>query len=1063
MKYFRIIQCLGIFIILIVTWNNGLGQNRNIEFGKFSNEQGLSNKYINAILQDKNGFLWIGTWNGLFRYDGYQFQLYKPVESDPAAISNGIQFLAEDNNDRIWIVSPTGLTMYDKKKERFKCVYTNDSTGGHFTSLLMDSKGVLWLGTYSGGIWTLPVNDATDFSNKRPVFKRYQHDNNNPNSISTNLIFGAFEDKHSNIWISTGNKIIDQYNPQTGNFEHCPINIPSIDKQTRDVTMKLEDSDGLYWFGTSGAGLISWDRKQNVFKQYLHEEGNNSISANIINHIRQAKDGILWISTDGGGISLYNKKTGSFEYCKYKTTNPNSLSSDGINLTFEDGSGVIWVGTANTGLNKDEAEKTNFGLHSINPYDNNGLNNKSVSSIIEDKDENYWIGTDGGGLNFWDKKNNRFKHFLNDPNHTNSLSGNAVVCLAEDFEGNIWIGTYAHGISCYKRKENKFIRFTRNPYDKYSLSDNNVWALLEDSKQNLWAAALDGTLNLYNRTINRFYHYKNDPNDPDSFIEKYTTNIFEDSRHYLWIATSAGLEMVILDDYDFNKSFPKIKFNHYRHMNDRNSLSNDNTYCIFEDHEGNMWFGSDGGGLNNLNMRTNEFVAFTDKDGLPDMSIKAILEDSDYNLWVSTTNGISKFNPKTKSFHTYDFTDGLQDYAFSNARCKSTDGKLLFGGPGGFNIFDPKDLKTNTIPPKVVLTDFKFYSNSVAVGQKIEGNILLKKPITETDTLILSHTANFFSIEFAALDFKNPEKNKYAYMLEGFDNQWHNTDANNRIATYTNLNPGKYTFRIKASNNDGVWNEKGVSLNIIITPSFWQTLWFRFILLVVLAGISYWIYRWRVQARDNAAQKRLDTALAKERNLLRTLIDNIPDAIYTKDLSYRKTLTNRADAYNMGRKSEAEVLGKDDYELFPKEIAEGFIADDRSVIQTGKPVINREEYVIDKEGQKHFLLTTKLPFRDEQNQIIGLIGIGRDITERKIAEEERERLIKDLQDAAADIKVLSGLVPICSNCKKIRDDKGYWTQLEGYIQERSQAKFSHGVCPDCMKKLYPEFVLKKPQ
>jgi PAS domain S-box-containing protein len=291
-------------------------------------------------------------------------------------------------------------------------------------------------------------------------------------------------------------------------------------------------------------------------------------------------------------------------------------------------------------------------------------------------------------------------------------------------------------------------------------------------------------------------------------------------------------------------------------------------------------------------------------------------------------------------------------------------------------------------------------------------------------------------------------------MLEGFDNQWHNTDANNRIATYTNLNPGKYTFRIKASNNDGVWNEKGVSLNIIITPSFWQTLWFRFILLVVLAGISYWIYRWRVQARDNAAQKRLDTALAKERNLLRTLIDNIPDAIYTKDLRYRKTLTNRADVFNMGRKSEAEVLGKDDYELFPKELAEGFITDDRSVIQTGKPVINKEEYVIDGEGQKHILLTSKLPFRDEQNQIVGLIGIGRDIT-------ERERLIKELQDAFADIKVLSGLVPICSNCKKIRDDKGFWMQLEGYIQERSNAQFTHGMCPDCMKTLYPDYLSKK--
>jgi PAS domain S-box-containing protein len=1062
MKSLRIIKCLSIVIILIIGVTNVFGQNKNIEFGKFSKEQGLSNNFINAMLQDKQGFLWIGTWNGLFRYDGYHFKVYKPVESDPATVSNGIQFLAEDNNNRIWIVSPTGLTMYDKNQDKFKSVYVNDSsTGDYFTSLFFDSRGVLWLGTQSEGIWTLPVNDATDFSKTKPIFKRYEHDNHNTNSISTNSILSAFEDKHSNIWINASTKIIDRYNPQTGNFEHYPISIPDIEKQAARVAMKLEDADGLYWLTTYGAGLISWDKKQNVFKQYLHEEGKNSISANITTHIRQDKDGILWISTDGGGISFYDKKTRSFEYCRYETTNPNSLSSDGIDLTFEDRSGVIWVGTASAGLNKIETNKSKFGLHQPNPSDKNSLSNKSVTSIIEDNDGKYWIGTDGGGLNFWDKKTNTFKHFLNDPHNPNSLSGNAVVCLAKDFEGNLWIGTYAHGLNCYKRKENKFIRFIHDSNDKYSISHNDIWAITEDHNHNLWAATLEGTLNLYDRKTNRFYHYKNDPNDPNSFLEKYTTNIFEDSRHDFWIATTVGLEMVKLDDYDFNKPFPKLKFNYYGNEKNKNSLSTVNVYCIFEDHEGNMWFGNDGGGLNNLNMKTNVFTSYSDKDGLPDMSIKAIVEDNDYNLWVSTTNGLSKFNPQTKSFRTYDYTDGLQDNTFSNARCKSSDGKLLFGGPNGFNIFDPKDLITNNISPQLVLTDFKFYSNSVPVGQKVDGNIILKKSITETDSLTLSYKANYFSIEFSALDFINPEKNKYAYIMEGFDDQWHTTDANNRIAMYTNVSPGEYTFRVKASNNDGVWNEKGISLKIIVTPPYWETLWFRFILFVIIIGLAYWAYKWRVQARDLVAQRRMDAAITKERNLLRTLIDNLPDAIYVKDINSRKTIANLADVHNMGLQSEAEVLGKDDYELFPKEMADGFVADDRSVIQTGKAVLNREEYVVDEKGQKHFLLTSKLPFRDEQNQIVGLLGIGRDITERKHAEEEREHLIKELQNAVADIKVLSGLVPICSNCKKIRDDKGYWTQIEGYIQAHSEAKFSHGICPDCMKILYPDYVPKK--
>jgi len=853
-----------VFVFIIINNNIIIGQNINRVFKEFSKEQGLSNNYINAILQDKQGFLWIASWNGLYRYDGYKFINYKPIENGPLNIFRGVKWFTKDNNDRIWMVSPVGLNFFNIKNESFNSVYFNDSlTGNYFTCLLLDSKGKLWLGTHSEGIWTLSVNDSNNFSKTKLRFGIYKHFKNNPNSISANIIHGIYEDKQSNIWIIANNKIIDRYIPQTGNFEHYPIDIPNIEKQATNVSMQFQDSDSLYWITSSGAGLISWNRKLNVFRQFLNKPGENSLSANIVNHVRQADDGVLWISTDGGGISLYNKKTGLFDYCRYEPLNPKSLSSDAISLTFEDKSGVTWVGTTNAGLNMYEEGKTNFGLYKPNPFNKTSLNNKSVTSIIEDENGNFWIGTDGGGLNFWDKKTNKFTYFINNPNDPNSISGNAVVCLTEDFHGDIWIGTFAKGLNCYLRKEGKFIHFANNPDNKFSISSNNIWALLEDNKHNIWIGTLEGTLNLLDYRTKQFYYYKNEPGDTNSFVERYTTNLFEDSRHYLWITTSNGLEMVKLDNYNFDMPLPKLKFNHYRHKNNSNSLTKSNVYCIFEDHEGNMWFGTDGAGLNKLNLKTNEFTAFSEKDGLSDRSIKAIQEDNDYNLWISTGNGLTKLNPKTKSYHNYDFTDGLQDYSFSNAHCKTKDSKLLFGGVNGFNIFDPNNLRTNNIPPKVVIIDFKVYNNSVAVGQKFGGKVLLKKSITETEKLTLSHEVNLISFEFSALDFTNPEKNGYAYKMEGFDNQWRNTDAKNRTATYTNLEPGEYTFRVKASNNDDIWNEEGTSIRITILPPWWKTWWARFVLIIIITGLIYLAFYLRL-AFYRKQQKEL-TIMVKDR------------------------------------------------------------------------------------------------------------------------------------------------------------------------------------------------------
>jgi ligand-binding sensor domain-containing protein len=455
-------------------------------------------------------------------------------------------------------------------------------------------------------------------------------------------------------------------------------------------------------------------------------------------------------------------------------------------------------------------------LYRPNPSNRNSLDHKSILTLIEDKNGDLWIGTDGGGLNFLEMKTQKFKHYLNEPGNINSLSSNAVVCQAEDFEGNIWVGTYAGGLNFLDRKTNKFTRYNFDLADNNSISSNDLWSMAEDKNHNLWIGTIAGTLNFFDRKTKKFYRYKKDINDPSSFIEAYTSQIFEDSRHYLWIATSNGLEMIKLGNYDFNNMPLKLKFNHYVHDNKLNSLSSNSIFTICEDYQGNMWFGTDEGILNKLNVGKNEFTAYTDKNGLRDIGIRATTIDKDNNIWINTVKGFWKFNIKEKSFRKFDESDGLQDASFSRASFLGKDGRLYVGGINGFNTFYPQEIPFNHKPPQVCITDFKVFNKSVKVGEKIEGNVILNKLINDINELNISYKINFFSFEFSALDFTNPSKNRYSYKLEGFDNQWRQTDSKNRTATYTNLDPGKYIFRVKACNNDGVWNETGTSIKLIL-------------------------------------------------------------------------------------------------------------------------------------------------------------------------------------------------------------------------------------------------------
>jgi PAS domain S-box-containing protein len=738
-------------------------------------------------------------------------------------------------------------------------------------------------------------------------------------------------------------------------------------------------------------------------------------------------------------------------------------------------------------------------------------------------------------LSQFDRTKGFFINYTPDFFNPNSLSSNNVFTICEDKLDYIWIGTYGGGLNRFDRREKKFKRYMVDPQNTYSLSDNFVWSIYEDHAGVLWIGTENGGLNQFDRDNNRFLRYQADPEDS-------------------------------------------------------NSLSSNKILCILEDRSGMLWLGTTNG-LDKFNRVDKRFIHYTKDDGLPSNAIQSLLEDDHGNLWLGTLKGLSKFDPRTGKCINYKVSDGLQSNEFNvNACFKSQSGEMYFGGLNGFNIFSPDSIKNNPYIPPIVITNIQIFNKSVLIGKEIDGRIILKNSVTETKEIKLSYKENVFSFEFAALHYVSPENNQYAYMMEGFDKDWNYTDANKRYVTYTNMGGGEYVFRVKGSNSDGVWNEEGASIRIIISPPFWQTIWFYgFLALLVVCG-AFWIYKRREQIRDLAEKKRIEEVIAKERNLLRTLIDNIPDAIYVKDTDSRKVIATVADVHNMGLQLEAEVLGKDDFELFPKDMAERFFADDQSVIQTGKSVVNREEYVLDEKGKKRWLLTSKIPLHDKNGHIIGLVGIGKDITNRKLIEEalheseerfriiaeqtgqlvydyqldsgvikyagaiqevtgyssndiqdsiisdwrekihpedrdsvisfleearktsshylieyryrringeyiyvedrgvfinnelgaaqrvlgaieniterkrtalERESLINKLQNALADVKTLSGLVPICSNCKKIRDDKGYWNQLEGFIQEHSLARFSHGICPDCMKKLYPDFMARK--
>lgn len=801
---------------------------KNIRFEKLSLEEGLSQSVVNAILQDRKGFLWVGTDDGLNRYDGYGFKIYKPDINDPFSLS-----------DR------------------------------SITDIVEDSQGFLWVATRMGGL-----NRYDPVSGR---FTRYMHDKNDAETIASNHVTSLWVDENG-LWIGTNNGL-DFLDFESNTFTHHPTNKNNLIPPSNSITTLLMDGTGLLWIGTSDAGVSYYDVKNDVFKTFKNNSYNSkSLSGNRIFAVTEDQNGSIWIGT-GNGLNLYNPEARNFTRFRNSRDIPSSLAGNVVYSLFTDRSGSLWVGT-NMGLDRYDPQEESFVHHQYQPNVPNSLSNNEVMTIYEDASGVLWVGTYGGGLNKYNRRQDQYAYFRHDPDDLDSLSSNFVSAILADAGNKIWVGTFDSGLNLFSPRLEKFTRYVHEPDDPTSISDNAIIALYSDSQGVMWVGT--GTsLDRYNRGTNTFSHYK--PNDSD-LHESSRFAVFaihEDSKETFWIGSSQGLMLFDRQTKEFTpykaqggdpEYFSKLRVyavhedavgniwlgtyddglqridpetgevTPYRHdPTDTSTLGNNSVMCIYEDSKGTLWIGTHGGGFSRYNPETDTFTNFTENEGLSNNVVYGILEDGSGRLWLSTNFGLSRFDPADKTFRRFTASDGLQSNEFNqSAYAKDKNGTMYFGGINGLNIFTPQEIMDNPFIPNIALTSIT-----------IDGAPLsAEKTIEYLDTITLMWPQDSFEFEFTSFAYEQPRKNQYAYMLEGFDSDWINI-TNQRNGRYTNLSGGTYTLHLRGSNSDGVWSEESKTVQVVVVPPFWETWWFLSLLMVAFGVTIAGGLRWRVKNIEN--------------------------------------------------------------------------------------------------------------------------------------------------------------------------------------------------------------------
>ena len=781
-------------------------QGRQYQFSQLNISQGLSHNQVNSILKDRKGFMWFGTMSGLNRYDGYTFRVFRHVQSDSSSINeDNVLTIKQGPFNKLWIQTRAGFNIYDpvtekfdRKPERFLRKF---HVSGTVTDLTNDQRGNFWVIT-SKGVYRL---NETKEKARLVLPQREGY------TISSSVINSA-----GNLCLIYSDAQIAEISAANNKIIYSARVTASADTGAYKI---FADKENALWVYTTDApkGIYYISANRKTTEHYTKEQGRFRLNTNNIYSINEDNKGIIWVATDHGGINLLNKKEGTVAYVMNREADEKSIAQNSTTTIYRDSQGIMWVGTFKRGISYYHESIIKFPVYRHLPSEPLSLSNEDVNRFVEDAKGNIWIGTNGGGLVYFDRRNNTFRSYKHDPRNSNSLSNDVVVSLCIDHEQRLWIGTYFGGLSSFDGKN--FTHYRHSNTDPNSLSDDRVWEILEDSEHNLWIGTLAGGLSRFNPRTGAFKHYK--AGGGGSVASNYIAALLEDRHGNIWIGTNQGLDVL-------NKKTGRLK--HYAlAKGNTDGLSNNNVMALLQDRRGLIWIGTQDG-LTIYDPGKDHFRTLRIAQGLADNTILTLLEDDNGNIWLSSANGISCIRLSGSAEHyafdikSYDELDGLQGREFNeNAALKTGKGELVFGGAKGFNIFCPSDIKVNKQVPVVVLTAFQLFNKSVAPGEAVEGDIILQQAISETQEIELEHNQNVFSIEFAALTYSNAAKNRYAYKLDGFNDKWLTTDGITRRATFTNLDPGEYVFRVKASNDAGIWNNHGVSLRIIIRPPFWET------------------------------------------------------------------------------------------------------------------------------------------------------------------------------------------------------------------------------------------------
>lgn len=927
-----------------------------LRFDHISIEEGLSQSSVRVILQDRRGFMWFGTEDGLNRYDGYTFKSYKPDLYSPNSIS-----------DR-WI-----------------------------TAIVEDADGYLWVGTRQGGLNR--YDPGTD------TFTRFLHDDQNASSLRSNQINVLLLDHANNLWVGT-NSGVDRFQRESQSFEHLGMNpSPSWDLSGRNITAMYEDQLGNFWVGTTDGGLgrLDPDDGKALFFAYRNEEENVSIlsgendtstreneetiSHNHVTSIVEDQDGVLWVGTRSG-LNQFLPETGSFRRFMHDDDKPNTISNNMVYDLFVDSTGNLWIATSD-GLNRFESDSEEFVQYRNDPAFSKSLSNDHILSIYEDRGGVLWFGTYGGGINKYDRQRANFEYYRHDSTNSNSLSENFIFSVYMDKEGYAWIGTYSNGLNRFDRRANQVLRFQNDPKRSESIGSNEVLAIAEDQDGYLWIGTANG-LDRFDRSTYKFSHFTREPTNPDSISANLIYDVFVDSRNTVWVGTVSGLDRFNRETGTFTHYYPEKKnpnslsgimaysitedsngnlwvgtftsglnkfdpetetFTRYRNdAQDKTSISNDSILTIHEDSKGRIWIGTAGGGLNLYHPETDSFTYYLEKDGLPNGVVYGILEDENGHLWMSTNFGLSRFDPETETFHNFDEGDGLQSNEFnSGAYAEGNDGEFYFGGINGLTVFHPAAIDNNPYLPQVTLTSLKQDDSPMALNGSVE---------TIRDVTI-EWPQNSFEFEFSALSYNQSNKNQYAYKLDGFDTNWHSSGTK-RNGRYTNLPGGEYTLLLKASNSDGIWNDNPVRVHINVVPPYWQTVWFRVLVslvavVAVLAGIRLRtksiqdrnrqlerLVRERTSALENRNQEIQALYQADERILRNVSLNQVFQTLV--DVAVEMLHADRSVVFAWDEKQTKVVprvshgFSAETLKVLEFEKGEGIVG---KILETGKPAIVR--------------------------------------------------------------------------------------------------------------------------